>query len=620
MKKTNLVNYFFNISTRKKVLFILAYILLSFSIVFVFSNVFNFKYHVYNEERIVNNIEKSSDENNNYYKISFDSIYSKKIIINYKSNNVYTMGISYGLIDNNEIIYSIDSVEECSYLIDNNVLNVKLLVNNIAITVPKDVVINDIIIDNTLSFNYLLFFLSIIILIVFICLLRTCKYGLNKLPFLFLSIYLGFGLLMIFSSTCVSGSSWDDQIHFENTSKAIYFSDYEVSEAEKTNENLKSPFYLFNTYEEQNSINEKMNKLDDQKNIEINDNFISYTTPAYVPTSLLYNFLKKIGVDFYQRFQIVRMIGLIICALILAFAIKKANKYKLLLFAISLIPTGLFIASNYNYDGYIFAFCLLAFATFINILDSSKVNPKDVLLYIICITLASLTKVIYTPLLLLLLLIPNDNFKSKKQAKKFKHILILIAIMVFSTFIVTMLTSNMGSSDVRGGNNVDIIGQIKYILHNPVSFSLMFIKEISKNFFEMLLSENSFLSFGYYGKCENFNAYFCLLISLFIAYLSSCNDKNKLKTSNRLLLLITCIIIISMTWGILYLSFNDVGKNHIDGVQCRYFMPILIYMIYPFITDKIKFNISNERACFIITTLYIVCYLISILSTYYLYI
>ncbi len=615
-RESNIFNKIIKLNNIYKILLVICYLLISIFVVFMISNRFNFKYHVFNEISVLNKYNKIENEDTNIYEIEYESVYAKRIFIKYSSNSNFNMGITYKLVDNNTDVYSIDKVEECSYLIDSNVINSKVLSNYISITVPKDVVINDVVINNKLTFNYAYLFIFVIILLAFIGFLIVYHYGISKLHVLFIIMYISLGMFMIFNSCAMSGSSWDDQIHFDCTNKAIRFDDYNMSEAEIINRDLVSPFHYFNNIEEQNLINNKLNELDNNKKFAYNTNVVSYTSIAYLPGSILYNIMKYIGINFTTRFMLVKMFGIIVYALIIGYAIKLISKYKLLLFVLGLIPTGLFIASNYNYDAVIYSFTLLAFATFIKMMNDSKVSNKDLMIYVISISIAALTKFVYAPLLLLLLIIPNEKFKSIKNAKNFKRLLILITLLVSFAFIINTIFVNIGFDDTRGGTNVSVVGQIKYILHNPITFSKMFVFEIFQDLARDFMSQDSFLSFAYRGDILNENVLFMMYLIFGLAFAYSCNDKNDIKLKNRIVVFIVCVLIICMTWGVLYLSFNDVGKMAIDGVQPRYFMPVLPFVLYLFINNKISFKIDEYKIVGLIVVLYLMVYIHSMYIAY----
>ena len=81
------------------------------------------------------------------------------------------------------------------------------------------------------------------------------------------------------------------------------------------------------------------------------------------------------------------------------------------------------------------------------------------------------------------------------------------------------------------------------------------------------------------------------------------NINNSLKLRDKLIIAVGIIGIILLIWTALYLSFTPVGENYINGVQPRYFIPLLLPIFYIFKTDKIKNNISNRYFNLLVLTI-----------------
>ena len=65
-----------------------------------------------------------------------------------------------------------------------------------------------------------------------------------------------------------------------------------------------------------------------------------------------------------------------------------------------------------------------------------------------------------------------------------------------------------------------------------------------------------------------------------------------------------------LIWTALYLSFTPVGSLVINGVQSRYFIPLILPLLIIINTNKIKTNFNKERLYYV----YII--LLTIISFY----
>ncbi len=556
---------------------------------------------IFNETKLI--------ENDLYkeYSVSLNNEYIKKLYINYESN------------DEKEIRYSINGIsnaDELTKYINLEVLNINNKVNTINLQVDKDVNINDIKVVNKLTFNTSILLTMIVLIITIMFIIETKSELKKNLHKLFLILFVGFGSTMILSGISVNGYSWDDQIHFDRTIETIYFKKYKTSDAETGNANIDYKFPYYNTKEEQKEIEKYLNKVDKRRYSKKRTSSIDFTSLSYLPGSLIYNFMKVCNIDFSLRFKLTKEIMLILYGIVIAFAIKIATKYKLLLFAIGLLPINVFIASNFNYDTFILAFVLLGMAEFIKMMSDKKINKKDYIIFLLSMSLGVLNKAVYVPLIMLSLLIPKDKFKDSKESKKYKTITIIVCILVLLSFIAPTVFAPPSGGDARLHENVSVSGQISYIIHNPIKFTIIFIKNAGYLFFDKFFGVGSILNYGYIGVPSGNYLYYLVLITLILSYLKACDDGSILNKNNKIILSILLFIIIGFIWGALYLSFNDVGAYIIDGVQGRYFIPLLLPLFMVIITDNIKCKLDDNKLIIGVTIILLVVYIISLLGLF----
>ena len=65
-------------------------------------------------------------------------------------------------------------------------------------------------------------------------------------------------------------------------------------------------------------------------------------------------------------------------------------------------------------------------------------------------------------------------------------------------------------------------------------------------------------------------------------------------------------MVIVLIWTALYLSFTEVGKTVISGVQARYYLPFLFGVYMCFRTDKIVNNMKKDVYQMIIMTISVI--------------
>ena len=169
--------------------------------------------------------------------------------------------------------------------------------------------------------------------------------------------------------------------------------------------------------------------------------------------------------------------------------------------------------------------------------------------------------------------------------------------------------------DARGAGHVSVSEQISVILHNPINFINVFIKNVlhvSSVLFTDNLGKFAYLQSGSYYLAGLFTL--ILFASLFIK--NEEEEPRKLSGRYKLLLLFIIIVIIFGISLASYLEFTPVGTNHIDGVQSRYYLPILYMLFACLITPKIKNTFNYRNMIFGITLLTTITFYLLIFEVY----
>lgn len=479
--------------------------------------------------------------------------------------------------------------------------------------------INDISVKNEFCFNIYRFILMSIFFITLAVLFLLRKVVFKKIEYLFVIIAICTGLSLIFLMPCLTRYSWDDHIHLERMYSLFESGEVKTSKAFDYSRNLR--LYMDSTptsYEEFNNIH---NYLNDNSNITgtgiVNENkYISYSNYTYIPSAIIIKIAKWLRLPYTMIFYLGKIINLLVYIGIMFFAIKRAKIGKKLLFVLGLLPSIIFLASQYSRDAVITAGIYLAISTFLNCYcTNEKFDRKNLLIFIISIIVASLSKAIYVPYILLILLMPKEKFTEKKNSKWIKLLVVILFIVSMSTFILPAASSTPGVvSDVRGGNS-STGSQIEIIKTQPISFAKVFSK------FTINELSTQFTYSQTLGRWCNFIIinglkYYALLIIILLC--SICSDKNekveKIDKKLRISLILLAIFITCLIGGSMYLSYTPVGYYTVTGVQSRYYIPLLFGLYISFKQKNIKSNLNSEKTMMIISIILLFIYFF---MTYY---
>ncbi len=382
------------------------------------------------------------------------------------------------------------------------------------------------------------------------------------------------GLLFMFSTPSLRGA--DEELHFYRI--------YQISEGNIISEQLDTgimgghlPKSLKEIKPDQTTNYNYSDVLNDIK-VELNSD---EKTDIEFPTSALYfpiQYLPQVIGVFIGRILTLnpvilvylgRLFNLMAYILLMYLSLKNV-KGNPLIFAIALLPMQLHLATTLSADAFTNGLTML-FITYIIRLayfeKESVISKKHIVLLAVLGILISLCKIVYAPLCLLILLIPKNKFKSNKSYYIYTIIYIIIC---FALNILWTLNSMSYLCEVNEGVNSSM--QIRYILSNPIKYMFVLINTISMYFgfiFDSLVGANLCLFdvpiFSWVPT-----TYLIILVVLTIR-----NNKIEISNKDKIIVFLVCLMIIGLVFTSLYVQWTKLEANIIDGIQGRYFLPII---------------------------------------------
>ena len=536
------------------------------------------------------------DYNNKEIVIDVGNRYIEKIDIKYSTKEDVRFKLKYS--NNSDREKKIQEVFDNE--IDKQVINIKSYVKKINIVGSNlgQVKIEKIFVNNHIEFNYLVCFYIFCSLLLLYVLYYGIKNGINfqNIHKYYFIVGLIIGLLFIVLEPSATYYSWDDQIHFSNVYQLpggnIEWNVGEFSMIDGSPVGRGS----INSYEDYLNQREYLNSGKKAVYISTSGRMLTYTKIAYIPPAIGYYFFKMLGLPFSVCFRMGKVMILLSYLLIMSYAIKISKIGKKLLTLIGLIPSCMFLATQYSYDPAVISGFILASVQLVNwfVDEKSDVNFKSMLIFILALLYASFVKAVYIPLLFMFLFIPKSRFKSNRTCKQVKIFSMILLLLIMYTFVMPTFGNGAVGGDLRGGDT-SVSGQISWILSYPFHYIELLFKTMFINHLDYYVGPNAFIFFAYLGYLHNWCYYLLAFFLLFVIFTE--HDDYRLKLKERALFLVMVFGIIALIWTALYLSFTPVGKNYIDGVQPRYFLPILYIMFIciklPILRIKIPEKIYN---------------------------
>ena len=356
-----------------------------------------------------------------------------------------------------------------------------------------------------------------------------------------------------------------------------------------------------------NNTTIKYKNIKDMRNIKLNkenkaqygndytdfyENTALYSPIQYIPHVIGFSIGKALDLNPYWIGILGRIFNLIFYALLGFLALKIVPKAKMFLMMILLSPNMLQCATTLSADAFTNVIFLLLIALIFRVIyKEEKISRfEEGALFLLSIFIA-LCKIVYLPAVFLILLISKDKFKNKKTEK---YLFCILTILVAS--ILSMLWMNTTDKIFEIAYKPAEL-QKQFILHNIFEYFIVVVRTYLKygfKYFECLAVGTTM----YHGQLE-----IPTLLSLFynvvlVLILFSDKEKYANKISQILFSSFIALSIIALISTAIYLQCTakafSIAYPVIEGIQGRYFVPILFLIPYIFNLKLFKTKNNNN--------------------------
>ena len=267
-----------------------------------------------------------------------------------------------------------------------------------------------------------------------------------------------------------------------------------------------------------------------------------------------------------------RMLNMIVAIAILYFAIKIIPFGKKMLLIPAMIPIAIEGFTSLSPDAITISMAFLYIAYILHLAFDKKVEKiklKDKIALLIMSIIIALCKIVYIPLVGLLLIIPKEKFKDNKN--KIINFIVIAGIAVVINLIWLAISSRYLSTFREGDSKI----QVLLALQNPIQFIQQFLYTLNINSGNYILSLfGSDLGWGELVKINTIVPYCLLGIYVFTAITDN-KLKNRFEVYQIMWISLVVLAIIALVFASLYVQWTTIGNESIIGVQGRYFLPII---------------------------------------------
>lgn len=337
-----------------------------------------------------------------------------------------------------------------------------------------------------------------------------------------------------------------------------------------------------------------------------------YSFAQYVPQAVGIFLSRLVTDNTYLITYAGRIMNMIVSILLLYFAIKIMPFGKKLLLIPAMIPIAVEGFTSLSPDAMTISmsFLYIAYILYLAFGNKEKIGIKEKIILLVMSVIIALCKIVYIPLVGLLLIIPKEKFKTETNKNKILNICIIAVISVVINLIWLGIASRYLANFREGDSKVQVLLALK----NPIQYiqTVLYTMNLNGSNYLMQLF-GSDLGWGELVKLYAVVPYSILAIYLFIAVTDE-EIKNKFKTYQLVWIALVVLAVVALVFTSLYVQWTTVGKESISGVQGRYFLPILplvMLLLGSMIKVQTSYKKENINKFVAISTLVLQIYTIS---------
>lgn len=398
--------------------------------------------------------------------------------------------------------------------------------------------------------------------------------------------------------------SYDEYTHAKSAYKLSFGSTIETTEAAMQMVGNTLPY--FNNPEERALVEAYENEMNDPSviapDIGHQSRFPRAETRVYYPMSAGFYLGRLLHLDFADMVALAKLGNLLFYIFVVFWAVKKARGYGMVVAAIGLLPNNIFIASALSYDALVTSGLLLGYVLLLNeiLTPDEKIRPGNALLMLLAFVAGCLSKPVYIVMALMLLFLPAKKFHHKWMAVMFKTaVTVLAGLMIYNIFFPTpvaggdyQLVSNTAFSGDKRSVGTSTMGQIQYILQNPLTYTRVLLGEMFGMLSNYLTKGFSiggvpFVGYAYLGTAPFVTNWLLIVLGLFAAMFAGMQER-----IGKVIGALTHLMnfgVAAIVFSSMYISYTAVGSSQILGVQGRYFIPLFL----PFLSCF--FSMGNNK-------------------------
>ncbi len=277
-----------------------------------------------------------------------------------------------------------------------------------------------------------------------------------------------------------------------------------------------------------------------------------------------------------------RLANLACWIMLIYLAIRTTPVFKWAVVLIGLMPMALFLGASLSADVTTNALAILLVAVILRtrLAEAGPMSLKERILVLAMCMLLSVSKQIYCPLVLLIVLIPRESFGGRNRK------LVYCGIVLAASVVLTLAWAYIIRDILVGGPVAKPDEQMSYVLSQPWGYAATYVRTLLK---EGVLNVLQFVGFlGWLDTRLPNWIYMSYPAMLVLAGLTGSGGRTILSLRSKLLILSLCLFECLLISTLQYVTWSPLKHDVIAGVQGRYAIPLALPLLLVLSNEELK--------------------------------
>ncbi|QNM06875.1 DUF2142 domain-containing protein [Qiania dongpingensis] len=361
-------------------------------------------------------------------------------------------------------------------------------------------------------------------------------------------------------------------------------------------EDARAPFDHRNTKENYLTLADSFFKPCQSAETVVFDYKLVNTGPVpYIPQAVGITLGRLMNLGWAMTMFLGRLMNLLAFTGCVYWAIKRIPFGKMVLFSVAMLPMTMELISSMSYDTLALAMAILFTAVCLQYSQTAdKIGKKEVAVLAVLLGLLAPCKTVYILLAGLCLLIPRKKFGSKRFYW-------ISAGAVMGAAVLSLLLNNMTAIAGyigTGENYISWAGEPGYTLgmlvKDPVRFLFLLFNTV-REYAGFYLTHMIGYELGWRNICIGELAVLAFLFLLFLSCLKTEDEIEGMKSGQKAWCIVICLSIAFLIGMSMLFGWTPASWSFIEGIQGRYFLPILPLFLLTLRNNKIVLRKNMDK-------------------------